>query len=1018
MAARQAGREGRKRRDAEAAGEERAPATATRTAVPVLDAALVAGAAAGDARSAAVLTATGGAVVQAKLAVGRADDPWEHAADAAADAALRRLAGAGPELGPPSAAGGAGDPDAERGDAGPAAPARLATTAGAATARRAAAGPDARGGGDTTPAEERAIRAGGGGRLDGRTQARMEHAFGTDLSDVRVHDDSRAHQLAGGLQATAFTAGSGIWFAEGAYDPGSARGERVLAHELAHVVQQRGGGAAPVRRIGVMTVADWKDDPVGAFEQDSSVSIPLDFIDLADTIHKSTMASSDLSAKEFGELESFGGDGYGETTGALGVASGLASMASGGVEGAKGIAKVVKNERGSFGHNLGAQEIESGLWSLGGGGTGAASSLASAIGESVPGLDVATNLVTAAEKFKTGTEDAVTSAKLGRRRTHLKRAQDQYLPDSERLKRFQEFWKSEGARFAADDAAKQGKAATKTAATALGGAKDAHAKVLATAKADADKAAKAVMDAADQAAQKAEADASKAGKTREQALEAARVAAQKAMDDVVAATKKEKEALASQKADQGAADKAAAAASKAAAAQAMKDALAAKKSKADAQAAAKAAGDKALADEMAKHKAKIDANTTAVTAATKAKADAIAARDKAKAKVDDDRAADKKARSDDATSRKTAAAKAKTDAATAADTARKARGADVQKAEADISKAQSDRTKAKGDVSAAGKARKAATSGLKRGEHARFVKLRDEFGSFDATNPKPFLDWLRTQAEAKSGYHDFGYGTDVRNQFKASGAAGAGDEYTKLGKLKEFAKFGQGRKAETATLNMIEGTGAALDAAGTLTAGSDFGATKITGKTLKGGAAAYRALKSGGKRAKRVHQLRKARNEIGYGKAPTGGKAPKERSVMWGAKMFFGGNIEASQAKTAKAIKGTPAGAKKANKAIAAGDRERLLKMVTTKCLRQINTFIDCLCSPSKAVQTQAEKILHIIAETNLAGALAKIDAAHIASFRALANKSPRTADEEKRYKKERGHLKGILTKHLEGIGG
>jgi len=190
---------------------------------PVLDAALRERAAGGDRTATAVLDAAGGGTVQAKLEVGRADDPWERAADQAADAALRRLRGDGTGATAPP-----GDPGG---------------------VRRSALSRDARGGGDATAEEERAIRGGGGAPLPSRVRERMERAFDADLSSVRVHDDARAHRLAEGLQATAFTAGSDIWFGRGAFDPDSPKGERVLAHELAHVVQQGHASPAPVRRL-------------------------------------------------------------------------------------------------------------------------------------------------------------------------------------------------------------------------------------------------------------------------------------------------------------------------------------------------------------------------------------------------------------------------------------------------------------------------------------------------------------------------------------------------------------------------------------------------------------------------------------------------------------------------------------------------------------------------------------------------------------------------------------------------
>ncbi|MCM5680479.1 DUF4157 domain-containing protein [Schlegelella sp. S2-27] len=84
-----------------------------------------------------------------------------------------------------------------------------------------------------------------GARLDPQVRADMEARFGTDFGDVRVHDDGEAHACAADLGARAFTVGHDIAFAQHAYAPHSATGRRLLAHELAHVVQQRRGGPTP-----------------------------------------------------------------------------------------------------------------------------------------------------------------------------------------------------------------------------------------------------------------------------------------------------------------------------------------------------------------------------------------------------------------------------------------------------------------------------------------------------------------------------------------------------------------------------------------------------------------------------------------------------------------------------------------------------------------------------------------------------------------------------------------------------
>ncbi|WP_409180837.1 DUF4157 domain-containing protein [Amycolatopsis sp. VS8301801F10] len=81
--------------------------------------------------------------------------------------------------------------------------------------------------------------------LDQPASAVLSARFGQDFSTVRVHADSRAADAARALGARAYTIGSHIAFAAGEYAPATASGQRLLAHELAHVVQQRGASGAP-----------------------------------------------------------------------------------------------------------------------------------------------------------------------------------------------------------------------------------------------------------------------------------------------------------------------------------------------------------------------------------------------------------------------------------------------------------------------------------------------------------------------------------------------------------------------------------------------------------------------------------------------------------------------------------------------------------------------------------------------------------------------------------------------------
>ncbi len=88
--------------------------------------------------------------------------------------------------------------------------------------------------------------------LDSTTQGLMSSRFGHDFSRVRVHTDALASESARSVDAAAYTVGNHIAFADGHYAPGTGSGRHLLAHELAHVLQQTGapaGGHAGSGRV-------------------------------------------------------------------------------------------------------------------------------------------------------------------------------------------------------------------------------------------------------------------------------------------------------------------------------------------------------------------------------------------------------------------------------------------------------------------------------------------------------------------------------------------------------------------------------------------------------------------------------------------------------------------------------------------------------------------------------------------------------------------------------------------------
>ncbi len=83
----------------------------------------------------------------------------------------------------------------------------------------------------------------------------FEPRFGQSLEHVRVHNDAAAHQSARALHARAFTSGNDIVFANQQYAPETQGGKSLLAHELAHTIQQKTPSAPAVQRTCMTTNA-------------------------------------------------------------------------------------------------------------------------------------------------------------------------------------------------------------------------------------------------------------------------------------------------------------------------------------------------------------------------------------------------------------------------------------------------------------------------------------------------------------------------------------------------------------------------------------------------------------------------------------------------------------------------------------------------------------------------------------------------------------------------------------------
>jgi hypothetical protein len=85
--------------------------------------------------------------------------------------------------------------------------------------------------------------------LDPGIRVAMEARFGHDFGSVRIHADDAAARSASAVDALAYTRGNDIVFGRGAYRPETAAGRHLIAHELAHVVQQRRGETTGLQRM-------------------------------------------------------------------------------------------------------------------------------------------------------------------------------------------------------------------------------------------------------------------------------------------------------------------------------------------------------------------------------------------------------------------------------------------------------------------------------------------------------------------------------------------------------------------------------------------------------------------------------------------------------------------------------------------------------------------------------------------------------------------------------------------------
>jgi hypothetical protein len=205
--------------------------------------------------------------LQRKLAIGWSNDPLEHEADRVAEQVM-------------------------------AGPARSDFSRVPISVQRHA--PSAAPQGRDAPASVDRVLAMAGRPLDAPLRRDMETRFGSDFSQVRVHQGGAAEQSARDVEARAYTVDHDIVFGAGEYAPQSASGRHLLAHELAHVLQQGGSSTGIVRAKTAETPeADLQTAaPIETAEAQPEADSPIENAPEADsTPDKATM---DAAAKALG----------------------------------------------------------------------------------------------------------------------------------------------------------------------------------------------------------------------------------------------------------------------------------------------------------------------------------------------------------------------------------------------------------------------------------------------------------------------------------------------------------------------------------------------------------------------------------------------------------------------------------------------------------------------------------------------------------------------------------------------
>ncbi len=163
--------------------------------------------------------------IQPKLNIGTIDHPLEREADAVADAVMREPAA-------PIAISNTNDEQISRACA-------KCDAEEEETLQAKARGSTLTASNSSFENEVSSARQRGGATMNANVRENMERRFNADFGQVRIHTDATSTTLANQINARAFTVGNDVFFGAGQYRPEAFQGQRLLAHELTHAIQQR-----------------------------------------------------------------------------------------------------------------------------------------------------------------------------------------------------------------------------------------------------------------------------------------------------------------------------------------------------------------------------------------------------------------------------------------------------------------------------------------------------------------------------------------------------------------------------------------------------------------------------------------------------------------------------------------------------------------------------------------------------------------------------------------------------------